>query len=239
MNNDITILTSSLDELGIKYTDEQIDKLIKYFKMLIEKNKVLNLTAITDFQGVMIKHFVDSLSILKYIEIEDNSKVLDIGTGAGFPGIPLKIFLPEVEFLLMDSLNKRLNFILEVIDELKLEKISVMHGRAEDLAHDKEYRENFDFCFSRAVANLSTLSELCLGFVKKGGMFIPYKSALAEDEISNAGNAIKLMGGKFIKTEKFELPVLKEERDFVFIKKGINTPGKYPRKAGTPAKNPL
>ncbi len=239
MDNDINILTSSLDELGIKYTDEQIEKLIKYFEMLIEKNKVLNLTAITDFQGVMIKHFVDSLSILKYVDVAKDSKILDIGTGAGFPGIPLKIFLPDVEFVLMDSLNKRLNFILEVIEELKLEKICVKHGRAEDLAHDKLYREQFDFCFSRAVANLSTLTELCLGFVKKGGMFIPYKSALAEDEISNAQNSIKLMGGKYLKTEKFELPVLKEERDFIFIKKGVNTPGKYPRKAGTPAKNPL
>ena len=237
--NDIKILTNSLDTFGIKYSDNQIKQLYKYYEMLVEKNSVMNLTAITDFEGVMMKHFVDSLAILKYINIPDGSKVMDIGTGAGFPGIPLKIILPNVEFVLLDSINKKLNFIREVVDELKLEKIDVIHSRAEDLAHIKEYREKYDFVFSRAVANLSTLTELSMAFIKKNGYFIPYKSALVDDEVSKASNAIRLMGGKLEKIEKFKLPGNSEERNFVFIRKGVNTPSTYPRKAGTPSKKPL
>ncbi len=237
--NDISILTNSLDRFGISYNKDQIDKLYKYYEMLIEKNAVMNLTAITDFEGVMMKHFVDSLAILKYINIEDNAKVLDIGTGAGFPGIPLKILLPNVDFVLLDAVNKKLRFIKEVIEELGLERIDVIHARAEDLAHIKEYREKFDFVVSRAVANLATLTELSLPFVKKNGYFIPYKSALVDEEILKATHAIRVTGGKYEKVQKFTLPGYSDERNFVFIRKGVNTPSTYPRKAGLPAKKPL
>lgn len=237
--NDISILTNSLDRFGISYNKDLIDKLYKYYEMLIEKNAVMNLTAITDFEGVMMKHFVDSLAILKYINIEDNAKVLDIGTGAGFPGIPLKILLPNVDFVLLDAVNKKLRFIKEVIEELGLERIDVIHARAEDLAHIKEYREKFDFVVSRAVANLATLTELSLPFVKKNGYFIPYKSALVDEEILKATHAIRVTGGKYEKVQKFTLPGYSDERNFVFIRKGVNTPSTYPRKAGLPAKKPL
>ena len=239
MMYDLKILTDSLDQLNIEYDDKKIDALIKYFEMLIEKNKVMNLTAITEFSDVMIKHFADSLAVLKYIDFPENSKIMDLGTGAGFPGIPLKIFRPDLDLLLVDSVNKKLNFIKEVVDELHLEKIKVLHGRAEDLGHDSLYREKFDFLVSRAVANLSTLSEYSLPFVKKGGYFISYKASIVKEELNAAEKAISILGGQFERNEKFNLPYIEDERNLVFILKRSNTPGKYPRKSGIPSKEPL
>ena len=233
------ILTNALDELEIAYDNDKIFKLLSYYEMLIEKNKVMNLTSITDYKEVMIKHFADSLSILKYLEPIENEYVLDIGTGAGLPGIPLKIFLPEAKFVLVDSVNKKLKFISEVIDKLNLKNIELIHGRAEELGHDKLYRDKFDFVFSRAVANLSTLSEYTIPFLKFDGLFVSYKAAVVNDEISNAGKAIKILGGEIEGIKKFYLPIIKDERDLVFIRKKRNTPNKYPRKSGIPSKEPL
>lgn len=233
------ILTDALDELKIEYDDKKIQLLLKYYDMLIEKNKVMNLTAITDFNEVMIKHFADSLSVLRFVEFEDGNIVLDLGTGAGFPGIPLKIFLPNVEFLLVDSVNKKLNFINEVIEKLGLNKISVLHARAEELGHKEDFREKFDFVCSRAVANLSTLSEYTIPFLRQDGLFVSYKASIVNEEISNAEKAIKILGAKIEKVEKFSLPGIGDERDFVFIKKISKTPKKFPRKSGVPSKEPL
>ncbi|SKC08995.1 16S rRNA m(7)G-527 methyltransferase [Lachnospiraceae bacterium] len=235
---DMHVLTDCLDALKISYTDQQLEQLYRYYEMLVEKNKVMNLTAITDFDEVMIKHFADSLALLAYTPLREK-KILDLGTGAGFPGVPLKIFCPDSEFILVDSINKKLNFIADVCEELGLNGISVCHSRAEDLAHSPEFREQFDFVVSRAVANLATLSELTLGFIKKGGYFVSYKSVAAEEELEQAKNAIKIMGGKVQKVEGLVLPGSDLDRALIFIKKGVNTPKQYPRKAGMPSKNPL
>ena len=226
-----------LEKLEITLSDRQVNQFIKYYEMLVRKNKVMNLTAITNFDEVIEKHFLDSLQIAKYVKFSDNMKLIDIGTGAGFPGIPIKIAFPEIKSVLLDSLNKRINFIQEVVDELKLDDIILLHGRAEDYGKNPEYRECFDFCVSRAVANLSSLSEYCLPFVKTGGWFIPYKSGFIEDELNHAKNAIFLLGGKVDRVEHFNLE--DAGRSLVFIKKGRVTPRKYPRKAGMPSKEPL
>ncbi|MEE1305410.1 MAG: 16S rRNA (guanine(527)-N(7))-methyltransferase RsmG [Agathobacter sp.] len=226
-----------LKKLDIVLSEEQILQFEKYFDMLIEKNKVMNLTAITEFDEVIEKHFLDSINLIRVIDLRAEKRIIDLGTGAGFPGIPLKIAFPNLHIVLADSLNKRIKFLKEVIDELSLENIEAVHGRAEDLAQKQEYREKFDYCVSRAVANLSTLSEYCLPFVKMGGQFISYKSGECEDEINSSKNAIKLLGGKIVNVEKFELG--DSNRSFVVINKNVSTPKKYPRKAGLPSKSPL
>lgn len=226
-----------LNELGITLSDNQIHQFLKYYELLIEKNKVMNLTAITEFDEVIEKHFLDSLQIAQYIDLNKEVSIIDVGTGAGFPGLPLKIVFPEIEVVLLDSLNKRINFLNEVIDELGLKKITALHGRAEDYGKNKEYREQFDYCVSRAVANMSSLSEYCLPFVKVGGSFIPYKSGNIDEELENAKRAVFLLGGKIEKVERFALS--DAQRSFVFIKKEQNTAKKYPRKAGLPTKEPL
>ena len=233
------ILKKSLEKIGIEITDEQKEQFDTYHKLLEEWNKVMNLTGITEFQEVLVKHFLDSLACVKAVDMKKVTTVMDIGTGAGFPGIPLKIVYPELEVVLLDSLNKRIKFLDEVIRTLGLEKIRTIHGRAEDFAKKKEYREQFDLCVSRAVANLSTLSEYCLPFVAVNGSFVSYKSGDSEEEIQQAKHAISLLGGKVRNVDKFQLPGTDMGRALVEIKKTKQTPGKYPRKAGLPAKEPL
>ena len=237
-------LVNICNKINIEISDDQINCFEKYYELLIEKNKVMNLTAITDKEDVIVKHFIDSIALIPYlldkgININNELKIIDIGTGAGFPGLPLKIMMPDVKFTLLDSLNKRVSFLNEVIDELKLKDIEALHGRAEDYASDNKYREKYDICVSRAVANLSTLSEYCIPFVKKDGFFISYKAGESEEEINNSKNAIKILGGKINKVEEFVLPGTDASRVFVFIRKLELTDKKYPRKAGVPAKKPL
>lgn len=243
MGYDLTLFEKGLEELSISLSQEQKRQFVIYYEYLIEKNKVMNLTAITEYEEVIVKHFLDSLSIVKAGCFEQNAlngkSVIDIGTGAGFPGIPLKIAFPQLKITLLDSLNKRVNFLNEVIEMLGLSKVEAVHGRAEDYAKQKEYRECFDFCVSRAVANLSTLSEYCIPFVKEGGCFISYKSGKIDEELSQAGNAVKVLGGKVLDVVKFPLMGTDMDRSFVIIKKTRPTAKKYPRKVGLPSKEPL
>ena len=222
---------------GISISEEQLEQFISYYEMLIEKNKVMNLTAITDFDEVIEKHFIDSLNLFRFTDLKADKTIIDMGTGAGFPGIPLKIAFPNLKITLADSLNKRILFLNDVISELGLTDIDTVHGRAEDLAKDKTYRENYDICVSRAVANLSTLSEYCLPFVKIGGQFISYKSGDCDEEITNAKSAIFLLGGRLNQIQKFEIN--DNSRSFVIIDKVNGTSKQYPRKAGLPSKKPL
>lgn len=230
---------SGLSDLGIELTEKQIDQFLTYYEMLVEKNKVMNLTTITEFDEVIEKHFLDSLSLIKVKDLHNRTNVLDLGTGAGFPGIPLKIAFPELNITLMDSLNKRILFLQDVINELGLTDIEAVHGRAEEAARNKKYREKYDLCVSRAVANISTLSEYCLPFVKVGGQFISYKSGNIDEELNSAKKGIKILGGTITDVHKFDLGENKQGRSFVIIDKNQPTPKTYPRKAGTPSKNPL
>ena len=228
-----------LELLGITLSEKQMQQFIDYYELLVEWNKVMNLTAITEYEEVIEKHFIDSLASVKVCDYSKIKTVIDIGTGAGFPGIPLKIAFPNIEVVLLDSLNKRIKFLNEVITKLGLENIRTIHGRAEDFAKQKEYRENFDLCVSRAVANLSTLSEYCLPYVKTGGKFVPYKSGKIDEELSQAKKAVSVLGGKITDVVKFQLGDTDMERSFVVIEKEKNTPKKYPRKAGLPGKEPI
>lgn len=228
-----------LKKLDICLTEEQINQFLDFYELLVERNKVVNLTAITQFEEVVEKHFLDSLSLVRTLNLNQPFRILDLGTGAGFPGIPLKIAFPQLEIVLMDSLNKRVLFLEDVITKLDLLKIRAIHGRAEEMARKSEYREDFDLCVSRAVANLSSLSEYCLPFVKKDGLFVSYKSGDIEEEIDQAKKAIRVLGGEIDEVEKFVLAGTDISRSFVKIKKKKRTPETYPRKAGTPAKKPL
>ena len=237
MKYDFTKFRNSMDSLGIELTDSQLNAFETYYDMLIDRNKVMNLTAITEFDEVMDKHFLDSVYLFRSIKLKADYKLIDIGTGAGFPGIPLKIVFPELKITLLDSLNKRVGFLNDVIDELNLNDIEAIHGRAEDIARDKAYRASYDIAVSRAVANLSTLSEYCLPFVKIGGKFVSYKSGDCADEVDNAKSAIHLLGGKINKIDEFSYS--NNSRSFIVIDKVMNTSNKYPRKAGLPSKKPL
>ena len=228
-----------LNELGIQLTNIQKEQFDRYYELLVEWNKVMNLTGITDYDEVNLKHFTDSLTIVRINNMNNISAVIDVGTGAGFPGLPIKIVFPHIKVVLLDSLNKRIKFLDKVIEELNLDNVVTLHGRAEDYAKKDEYREQFDMCVSRAVANLSTLSEYCMPFIKKGGYFISYKSAESDEEISGSEKAINLLGGRIDKIEKFILPGSDMGRALVKINKVKNTPKKYPRKAGMPGKEPL
>ena len=241
MSYDLTKFKHGLEELNITLTDEQVEQFLQYYEMLVEKNKVMNLTGITEYEEVIQKHFLDSLSLIRVIPDIASQKltVIDLGTGAGFPGIPLKIAFPELEITLMDSLNKRILFLQEVIDALGLKKVSAVHGRAEEMASNATHRQQYDLCVSRAVSNLAVLTEYCLPFVKKGGLFVSYKSADSDAEIQEGKKAISILGGKLTSVDKFQLPDSDLRRALVCIKKVKDTPKKYPRKAGTPEKLPL
>lgn len=233
------LLINGIKELGKKITDEQVEQFFKYYEMLIETNKVMNLTSIVDLDEVIVKHFIDSLLVVKAIDMNECNTMIDVGTGAGFPGIPLKIMFPNLKVTLLDSLNKRLKFLDSVIEELQLKDIYTIHGRAEDIGKDIEYREQYDVCVSRAVANLSTLSEYCIPFISVGGKFISYKSEFSEEEKREAEKAIGLLGGKISESEMVKLPFSDINRSFIIIDKKGTTPNKYPRKAGVPSKKPI
>lgn len=236
---DTSVFERKLASLGIEITDVQCQQFIKYYEMLVETNKVMNLTAITDFDEVIDKHFVDSLYLAKIKNLDQELSLIDVGTGAGFPGIPLKIMFPKVKVTLLDSLNKRINFLNNVIEALGLEDIKACHGRAEDFGHNPEYREKYDVCVSRAVANMSTLSEYCMPFVKVDGDFIPYKSGSVQEELDQAKKAVKILGGKLVDIISYQLPETDIERSMVVIHKTAQTKKAYPRKAGKPSREPL
>ncbi len=239
MDYDFGYFEKELLQFNLTITNQMKKQFSIYYDMLIEWNKKMNLTAITVFHEVVEKHFLDSAALGYYIELHKKLKVADIGTGAGFPGVPLKILFPELEVVLLDSLNKRVNFLQAVIMELGLENISAFHGRAEEFARKKEYREQFDLCVSRAVAHLSSLSEYCLPFVKPTGIFVAYKSGNIKDEMQEAEHAVKLLGGKYQTVNTFEIPNTDYHRSFVVVQKIKTTSQKYPRKPGIPAKQPL
>ena len=225
------------EKIDIKFTEEQLNQFYKYMNLLLEWNEKINLTAITDPNEVILKHFIDSLTINKYIK--ENSTLADVGTGAGFPGIPLKILRPDLKITLVDSLNKRINFLNEVINKLNLVNIETVHSRIEDFGKDKKYRESFDFVTARAVANLAVLSEYLLPIAKVGGQCVCMKGSSVEEELSNGKKAIKVLGGKIKNIDEFVLPDSDMSRNVIIIDKIKNTPNKYPRKAGIPVKEPL
>lgn len=237
MEDKIAYMSQKFEKENFAFSQEQKRQFFNFYTLLIEKNKVMNLTGITEFSQVVEKHFLDSVLLNRVVDLEKPLQVIDVGTGAGFPGIPLKIAFPNLSVTLMDSLSKRILFLQEVIDVLNLKGIETVHARAEELARKKEYREKFDLAVSRAVANLSTLEEYCIPFVKKGGLFVSYKSGDVEEELDAAGAACKILGGKVKEVYKFDLGP--QKRSFVVIEKYKNTPGAYPRKAGTPLRQPL
>ena len=239
MAYDLTILEEGCRELGITLDEIQKKQFADFYEYLVEKNKVMNLTGITEFQEVLVKHFLDSLACVKAVDMSRIKRIMDIGTGAGFPGVPLKIAFPHLEACLLDSLKKRVNFLEETFQMLKLENITAIHGRAEEYAKNKQYRETYDLCVSRAVSNLATLSEYCLPYVKTGGYFISYKSGTVQEEVEQAQKAVKILGGKIQDVVYFQLPDSEIQRSLVVIEKIKATPGRYPRKAGTPLKEPL
>ena len=228
-----------IEAFGITLTEQQINQFLVYYEMLVEWNEVMNLTAITEYEEVMKKHFVDSISLVKAYDVSKSVSVIDVGTGAGFPGLALKIAYPQLKLTLLDSLNKRIQFLNAVIEKLGLDGVDTIHGRAEDFAKPGKLREKYDLCVSRAVANLSTLSEYCLPFVKEGGEFISYKSEKIQEEMVKAEKAISILGGKVVKQVEFTLPDSDIYRNLFVIRKVKKTPGKYPRKAGLPSREPL
>ena len=223
--------------MGVRFSVEQMDKFYKYMNLLIEWNEKINLTAIIEPNEIILKHFIDSITILK--DIKDGLTVVDVGTGAGFPGIPLSIMNPTLKITLVDSLNKRLIFLQEVINELDLKNVELVHARAEEFGRNKKYREKFDVATSRAVANLATLSEYLLPLVKINGKAISMKAGNASQEIEDAKKAIKTLGGNINNIEEFNLPQSDIGRTIIIIDKIKETPGKYPRKPGTPSKEPI
>ena len=231
------ILNDKCQKIHIKLREEQIKKFYTYMNLLLEWNEKMNLTAITEPNEVILKHFIDSLTISKYIE--DDSTVIDMGTGAGFPGIPLKIVREDINITLVDSLNKRIKFLDEVIEKLELKDIKTIHARAEEFGRNVKYREKFDYTTSRAVANLSTLAEYLIPLVKIKGKVISMKGSTVSEEIEMGKKAINVLGGKILKIDEFSLPDSDIKRNIIMIEKIKSTPNRYPRKAGTPAKDPI
>ena len=239
MEDKFDLLRDSLDELKIKYDEDQIGSFKKYYELLVDWNSRMNLTAITDLEDVIIKHFVDSILICKIADLSKGVSLIDVGTGAGFPGIPIKILNPGCSVVLLDSLNKRVRFLEETVNVLGLEDVRCIHGRAEDVSHEKELRGSYDYSVSRAVANLSTLSEYCIPFLKPGGKFISYKSDKADEEIENAGNAVSILNSEIKEIVEVPLPHSDIIRKLIIIENIRPVNRKYPRKAGIPAKTPL
>lgn len=232
-------LIDSLDKMKIQYNDEQIEQFRSYYELLTEWNKKINLTAITGYEDVVRKHFIDSILICSLLDLNKDIRIIDVGTGAGFPGIPIKILNPDCRIVLLDSLNKRVRFLETVVDELGLDNVECIHGRAEDVSREKKYRASFDLSVSRAVANLSTLCEYCIPFLKKGGMFVSYKSDKADDEINGSENAVRTLGSEITSVKEITLPETDIVRKFVMITNKKQVSNIYPRKAGIPAKDPL
>lgn len=232
-----TLLFDETRKNGMELSDKQIAQFNLYYELLTAKNKVMNLTAITEYNDVVKKHFIDSMMISRVLDMKKINSLCDVGTGAGFPGIPLKIVYPHLHLTLVDSVGKRVNFLSEVVEKLGLEDVEAIHSRTEDLAHNSKYREKYDLVTARAVASMNVLSEYCIPYAKIGGYFAAYKSGNIEEEIENAKNAVKTLGGKIEKTDMFELYEM--GRSIVLIRKVNSTPKIYPRKAGTPSKNPL
>lgn len=233
------LLRNSAASIGVELNDTQIAQFIKYYEILVEWNSFMNLTGITEYEEVVQKHFVDSLVLSKAIDVDQIESLIDVGTGAGFPGIPLKIAYPHLQVTLLDSLQKRIKFLDEVVNQLGLENVETIHGRAEDFAKPSMKRESYDVCVSRAVANLSSLSEYCLPYVKLGGCFVPYKSGKVDEELAEAKKAVFLLGGKIEEEVKFDLPDSDISRSLIKIRKVSATPKKYPRKSGMATKEPI
>jgi 16S rRNA (guanine527-N7)-methyltransferase len=230
-------LNKKLNKINIDLNEKQINSFYEYMDLLLEWNEKINLTAITDKNEILQKHFVDSLTIAKHIK--ENSKIVDVGTGAGFPGIPIKILREDVDIVLLDSLNKRINFLNDVIEKINLKNINTIHGRVEEIGKNKKYREKFDVATSRAVANLSVLVEYMLPLVKLNGICICMKGSEVQEELENSKKAINELGGKIECVEEFELPESDIKRNIIIIRKIKETPSKYPRKPGTPSKEPI
>lgn len=235
------ILTEGCRKLGISITEKQEQQFLNYYHLLLDWNSRVNLTGITEYPDVMRKHFLDSLCLVQLSDIDKDHihRVIDVGTGAGFPGIPLKIVFPDLQLVLLDSLNKRIKFLDTLKDELGLKNVTAVHGRAEEYGQKKEYREQFDLCVSRAVANLAVLSEYCIPFVRTGGDFVAYKSGKIQEELKDSQKSIDLLGGKIREKKDFTIPETDITRSLIHIKKICATPGKYPRKSGIPGKTPL
>ena len=241
------LLKEAFQCLGVTLSERQTQAFLRYYELLTEKNQVMNLTAITEYDEVVVKHFADSVALfsplftekLKALGIPQNPSLIDVGTGAGFPGLPLAIVNPETKVVLLDALRKRIDFLEEVVAELELSNATAIHARAEDGVKLTDFREFFDLAVSRAVSDLSILSEYCLPYVRVGGIFAAYKSAESDEEIQKAEKAIEILGGEIAETVDFSLPVTSAPRRIVLIKKVRETPEKYPRKAGKPAKSPL
>lgn len=239
MKKNMEQFNKGLDELSISLTDRQIEQFLKFYELLVEKNKVMNLTGIIEWEEVVQKHFLDSLAIVRGVDLNSVQNMIDVGTGAGFPGIPLKIAFPHLQITLMDSLNKRMKFLDEVIEVCGLEKIETVHSRAEDLARRTEYREQFDLCVSRAVANLNMLSEYGMPFVKRGGHFVSYKAGNAQEEVQGAKKAVTILGGEIERIETFCLPGSDIGRMLIVVEKKKECGKKYPRKPAMIKEKPL
>lgn len=240
MEHDLSKLKEGTQILNMDITDQQLGKFDKYISLLIQWNKKMNLTAITEPEEIIVDHFLDSISILNEINIEDHHSIIDVGTGAGFPGIPIKIMKPHVKLVLLDSLKKRTDFLKVVAEELGLSNIEIIHSRAEDLAREEKYRENFDFVVSRAVASLNILAEYSIPFVKVGGYFVSYKGPAADKELQEASRAIEMLSGqKEPQIRTASVPFSQKTHKLIIIQKNTKTPKKYPRSPGKIKKSPL